>query len=198
MHGALGLQSALPHPIELNPIFTTYTDRSVFNSAILCCCVECKPKPTVLHRPVRKGIGMTVMAKVSTSVICENAKMARDLALTGNYDAAGIYYEGVLQSLQKHICGIMDPLRKQRWTIVQQQVSKEYQQMKAIQKELCEMTMDLQIAPIQALRRTVQTEQTNAKNPAAWFQPDPDVWPPPQTNRDPDIWGPAPPLTDMR
>lgn len=130
------------------------------------------------------------MAKVSTSVICENAKMARDMALTGNYDAAGIYYEGVLQSLQKHIIGIMDPMRKQRWSIVQQQVSKEYQQMKSIQKELLEMTMDLQIAPIQALRRTVQTEPVSSKNPAAWFQPDPDVWPPPQSNRDPDVWGP--------
>lgn len=154
-----------------------------------------------LARKYSKGIGMTVMAKVTTSVICENAKIARDMALTGNYDAAGIYYEGVLQSLQKHIIGIMDPMRKQRWSIVQQQISKEYQQMKSIQKELLEMTMDLQVAPIQALRRTVQTEPANmAKNPAAWFQPDPDVWSPPSLNRDPDVWGPpqGPPTTDTR
>lgn len=71
----------------------------------------------------KETIGMTVMAKVSASEICDNAKMARDMALTGNYDAAGIYYEGVLQSLQKHIVSITDHIRKQKWIMVRSKKS---------------------------------------------------------------------------
>lgn len=61
---------------------------------------------------------MTVMATVSTSEICENAKLAREMALMGNYDTAGIYYESVLQMLQKLLTGITEPMRKGRWTLV--------------------------------------------------------------------------------
>lgn len=35
------------------------------------------------------------MAKTTIEEICENAKLARDMALTGNYDSACIYYEGL-------------------------------------------------------------------------------------------------------
>lgn len=64
--------------------------------------------------------------------------------------------------------------------------------MKALQKELFELTMDLQNAPMQ--RRTIQQEDTQsyASNPAAWFRADPDIWMPAPTNRDPDVWGPPP------
>lgn len=69
---------------------------------------------------------------------------------------------------------------------VQQQVNKEYQQMKAIQKELTEMTMDLHNAP---LRRNIVNVESERKDPAAWFRPDPDIWAPPP-NRDPDVFAP--------
>lgn len=61
---------------------------------------------------------MTVMAKVSTSIICENAKMARDYASRGDYDGARVFYESVLQSLQQHVNTIADPMRKGKWTMV--------------------------------------------------------------------------------
>lgn len=89
------------------------------------------------------------MAKVITSAeICENAKMARDMALagefntiylymqsddikqhintlpyiflnhTGNYDGASIYYEALIPSLQRFTANISDPMRKGKWTMV--------------------------------------------------------------------------------
>lgn len=92
---------------------------------------------------------MTVMAKVITSAeICENAKMARDMALAGewtligllrwwhqivnlvdmfcvivvllagNYDSASIYYEALIPSLQRFTINISDPMRKGKWTMV--------------------------------------------------------------------------------
>lgn len=69
---------------------------------------------------------------------------------------------------------------------IQQQVNKEYQQMKAIQKELTEMTMDLHNAPF---RRNAVSIESERKDPAAWFRPDPDIWSPPP-NRDPDVFAP--------
>ena len=47
--------------------------------------------------------------------IVENVKMAREYALLGNYDTALVYFQGVLQQIQKHIVGIVDPVRKQKW-----------------------------------------------------------------------------------
>lgn len=41
------------------------------------------------------------MAKTTIEEICENAKLARDMALTGNYDSACIYYEGLQV---EHLC----------------------------------------------------------------------------------------------
>lgn len=58
------------------------------------------------------------MAGLTTSEICENTKLAREMAVMGNYDSAGIYYEGVLQMLRKLLMGISEPIRKGKWTMV--------------------------------------------------------------------------------
>lgn len=72
---------------------------------------------------------------------------------------------------------------------VQQQVSKEYDQLKAIQTELSEFTMGMQNAPLQALRRNLASTEIESKDPGAWFRADPDIWSPP-AGRDPDVFGP--------
>ncbi|EAT40653.1 AAEL007637-PA [Aedes aegypti] len=141
---------------------------------------------------------MTIeMAGLTTSEICENTKLAREMAVMGNYDSAGIYYEGVLQMLRKLLMGISEPIRKGKWTMIQQEINKEYSQMKLIQKSLTEITMDLQNAPLQARIRTPLHETAN-RDPAAWFRADPDVWMPPNPNRDPDVWGPPPDMNTSR
>lgn len=78
---------------------------------------------------------------------------------------------------------------------IQQQVVKEYQQLKNIQKELEELSIDLQQSPaIQAVRRQMPSAVMDSeKNPAAWFRPEPDIWMPPSTSRDPDVWPPPSP-----
>lgn len=81
------------------------------------------------------------------------------------------------------------PLFSLKISQIQQQINKEYQQLKAIQKELSEMTMDLQNSPLQMMRRQAISAETENKDPAAWFRADPDIWSPPP-NRDPDVFAP--------
>lgn len=50
------------------------------------------------------------------------------------------------------------------------------------------MSIDIQHAPLHAMRRSIAAPEMENKDPAAWFRPDPDIWAPP--NRDPDVFGP--------
>lgn len=64
------------------------------------------------------------MAKDSVSSILENADFARQCALNGSYDDAGIFYEAVLQSVQKYISTIGEnPMRKGQWNMVKRIIS---------------------------------------------------------------------------
>lgn len=61
--------------------------------------------------------GMTIMA-VSVGEICENTKLAREMALMGNYDSALVYYEGTVQMIHRLLITIADPTRKSKWQLV--------------------------------------------------------------------------------
>lgn len=61
--------------------------------------------------------GMTIMA-VSVGEICENTKLAREMALTGNYESALVYYEGTIQMIHRLLVTIADPTRKSKWQLV--------------------------------------------------------------------------------
>lgn len=57
---------------------------------------------------------------MSTSIaeICENTKLAREAALLGNYETAGVYYQGVVQQIHRLLATITDPIHKGRWQSV--------------------------------------------------------------------------------
>ena len=56
---------------------------------------------------------------MSLEDICENAKMAREYALLGNYDTSVIYYQSVLQGIAKHVSQDIDLQTKNRWRQVE-------------------------------------------------------------------------------
>lgn len=132
------------------------------------------------------------MAKDSVTSILENAEFARQSALNGAYDDAGIYYQTALQSIQKLISTIGDnPMRKGQWTMILQKIQKEYQQLKSIQTLLHEISVDIQNPPSRpSLRRqNVTHQEPPANNPAAFFQADRDDCYMPVPGRDPDVFG---------
>lgn len=52
---------------------------------------------------------------MSMQEICENTKRAREHALLGDYDTSQVYYQGVLQQIQKLLLTIKDDESKQKW-----------------------------------------------------------------------------------
>lgn len=73
---------------------------------------------------------------VSINEICENTKLAREMALTGNYDTSGVYYQGVVQQIQRLLASIADVTRKAKWQTLQQQIVQEFEQVKATSNTL--------------------------------------------------------------
>ncbi|XP_030239046.1 katanin p60 ATPase-containing subunit A-like 1 isoform X2 [Drosophila navojoa] len=134
---------------------------------------------------------MTVMAKTTIEEICENAKLARDMALTGNYDSACIYYEGLQGMLARLLKSTVDPMRKGKWNMITQQINQEHAKVKAIQRTLQDISLDLQNTKFAHKLRAQFSDDSNVNDPAAWFKPDPDIWTPPP--KDPDVWGPPKP-----
>ncbi|KAI8482887.1 katanin p60 ATPase-containing subunit A1-like [Branchiostoma floridae x Branchiostoma belcheri] len=100
----------------------------------------------------------------SFAEICENCKMGREYALLGNYDTSLVYYQGVLQQIQKLLVSIKEPARKHKWQQVRQEIATEYEHVKDISGTLNSFKTDNQGA-----RGRVHEEPTR----------DPDVWPPP-------------------
>lgn len=73
---------------------------------------------------------------VSISEICENTKLAREMALMGNYDTSGVYYQGVIQQIHRLLTTIGDATRKGKWQVVQHQIAQEFEKVKATSNTL--------------------------------------------------------------
>lgn len=58
------------------------------------------------------------------------------MALTGNYDTSGVYYQGVVQQIHRLLATIADTTRKAKWQIVQHQIVAEFEKVKAISNTL--------------------------------------------------------------
>lgn len=48
-------------------------------------------------------------------MISENVKLAREYALLGNYDSAMVYYQGVLDQMNKYLYSVKDTYLQQKW-----------------------------------------------------------------------------------
>ncbi|KAL4236817.1 Katanin p60 ATPase-containing subunit A1 [Mactra antiquata] len=112
---------------------------------------------------------------MSYTDLYEDTKRARENALFGNYDTSAVYYQGVLQQLQKLIA-TSDPQQKQKCQKVRAEINSEYQHVKEIQSTLSGFKSD---------GRNNAVNQDFGGSPfndfSSYDEPprDPDVWPPP-------------------
>ncbi|KAM9343374.1 katanin p60 ATPase-containing subunit A-like 1 [Pholidichthys leucotaenia] len=97
--------------------------------------------------------------------ICDNAKKGREFVLLGNYDSSNLFYEGVIEQIQKHCQTLKGPALKVRWQQVRQELMEEYEQEKAIMATLEHFKSE---RPADILAPQPEEKSQN-----------PEVWPPP-------------------
>ncbi|XP_066593873.1 katanin p60 ATPase-containing subunit A-like 1 [Prorops nasuta] len=133
--------------------------------------------------------GNKIMA-VSINEICENTKLAREMALTGNYDTSGVYYQSVVQQIHRLLASIADATRKAKWQLVQQQILQEMEKVKATSNTLQLFKVDTNTERLLGTSNLSFEEPT--RDPASWpFSNIDSNWSQAPA-RDPDVW---PPLT---
>lgn len=57
----------------------------------------------------------SLQLSMSLLMISENVKLAREYALLGNYDSAMVYYQGVLDQMNKYLYSVKDTYLQQKW-----------------------------------------------------------------------------------
>ncbi|XP_072333065.1 katanin p60 ATPase-containing subunit A-like 1 isoform X2 [Scyliorhinus torazame] len=118
------------------------------------------PAPASTTDAESGGAVAGVRSTMSLAEIYDNVKKGREYALLGNYDSSMVYYQGVIQQIQKHSQSIRDPALKVRQDLVQ-----EYEQVKGIVNTLENFRVEKPPTDFSAL----QDECSK----------DPSVWPPP-------------------
>ncbi|XP_041055746.1 katanin p60 ATPase-containing subunit A-like 1 isoform X2 [Carcharodon carcharias] len=103
---------------------------------------------------------------MSLAEIYDNVKKGREYALLGNYDSSMVYYQGVIQQIQKHSQSIRDPSLKVKWQQVRQDLVEEYEQVKGIVNTLESFRVE---KPPTDFSAPQQDESSR----------DPGIWPPP-------------------
>ncbi|XP_018398541.1 PREDICTED: katanin p60 ATPase-containing subunit A-like 1 isoform X2 [Cyphomyrmex costatus] len=127
---------------------------------------------------------------VSINEICENTKLAREMALMGNYDTSVVYYQGVVQQIHRLLATIADATRKAKWQIVQHQIVEEFEKVKATSSTLQLFKVDTHGERL--LGTSCLSFEETTRDPALWAYNNSDSsWSQTQP-RDPDVW---PPLT---
>ncbi|XP_031427649.1 katanin p60 ATPase-containing subunit A-like 1 [Clupea harengus] len=97
--------------------------------------------------------------------IYDNAKKGREYALLGNYDSSMVYYQGVMQQIEKYCQSQRDPSLKAKWQQVRLELEEEYRYVKSIVNTLESFKVDKPVdCPNFLLEEAPQ---------------DPAVWPPP-------------------
>ncbi|XP_014212433.1 katanin p60 ATPase-containing subunit A-like 1 isoform X2 [Copidosoma floridanum] len=127
---------------------------------------------------------------VSINEICENTKLAREMALTGNYDTSGVYYQGVVQQIHRLLSSIVDGTRKAKWQQVQHQIAQEFEKVKATSSMLqlfkCDSHSERLVGP------ACLSYEEPTRDSALWSCGSSGMWAP-TPPRDPDVWPPLSP-----
>ncbi|XP_062572850.1 titin homolog [Saccostrea cucullata] len=118
------------------------------------------------------------------TAISENTKMARETALFGQYDTSLVYYQGVIQDIQKYLSAIKDPDRRRKWMQAREMISSECDQV----KEICSTLASFKTTNTRPPAYNYDNQEIGSpygnfgRNDYSRHEEptrDPDVWPPP-------------------
>lgn len=129
---------------------------------------------------------------VPISEICQNTTLAREMALTGNYDTSVVYYQSVVQQIHRLLASIADATRKAKWQLVQHQIVEEFEKVKSTSNTLQLFRVDTHSERLIGSSCVAFEEPT--RDPTLWSCAGPGGgWSQPVV-RDPDVWPPLSPL----
>lgn len=119
------------------------------------------------------------MSSTNYNEIVENTRLARENALLGQYDSSLVYYQGVLQQIQKIVILTKESSRKQKWQVARQEIAQEYEYVKDINRTLADFKRDT-FNPNSAAPHPANSKMHHdfTELPTRETR-DPDVWPPP-------------------
>lgn len=79
---------------------------------------------------------------VALTDIVENTRLGREYALLGNYESSLVYYQGVLQQINRLILSINDEPRNQLWHDIQRLIALECESVRDLQNILANFKCD--------------------------------------------------------
>lgn len=134
---------------------------------------------------------------MSLAQLNSSVKYAREMAMNGNYDSAGIYYETVSEMVQKIIMNTTDSAKKGKLMQIQNQLVKEQTKLKELQRTLTNLSTDVHNNRVQRApppghhQHYSNAMNTNVPtNDNIWLGQPKHVEQNPY--RDPDTWSPPP------
>lgn len=133
---------------------------------------------------------------IALSDIVENTRLGREYALLGNYESSLVYYQGVLQQINRLILSINDEARNQLWQEIQKLIVLEFESVRNLQNILLDFKCDnrgnrlieshrLNGNLIRSSGLSLSMVSINSSGQpsdfgrGSWISHDPDVWSPP-------------------
>lgn len=71
----------------------------------------------------------------------EQISIAREFALLGNYEESTMYFDGVLDQIQRYLKAVRDAKSRQRWAKIKEDISAECALIKKLQSQLAGFTV---------------------------------------------------------
>ena len=136
---------------------------------------------------------------IALSDVIENTKSARELALLGNYESSLVYYQSVLQQINRLLVSISDEARVKLWQEIQRLLALEFESVRETQEILLDFKCDnrtnrpigqrrqqngnlLQASGLSlsmiSINNSSHCQDGFGKQWASARHPDPDVWSP--------------------
>lgn len=122
-----------------------------------------------------------MQSNYSVKEFCENTKVARELAVVGQYENASVYFEGAISFMQPYINLCADQSKKQKYQQVLQRVKIEYEILKEARDMLRTIGLHFD-SPLSTHRSDYEPSSPND----IWSvgNDDPTIWPPNLADKD--------------
>ena len=111
-----------------------------------------------------------MVASINISDVAEDLNTGRERALVGDYDSSMVYFESVVQQIQKQFHNESDTSKKVAWQKMREHVSIEFQVIKDLSQEISKFKKD------SSSSRKYSFDDDDESN-------DPDVWGPPPAEK---------------